>query len=243
MPATKYKIWQWADPVGEGATQPIHVGISGVAKTAVEGDPFVVPNELLCNLLARAIMLPTPPGFVVDRDGVPYYVSLNFNLSGHELPDADCGLLAERHPELAWGIILFDVWVVNSDRHERAINFDTLADRVQVFDHDWAFMAGENGRARLERATDSTGIHLHCLAGEIAGLGGFREWFERINAVPEFYIREAVQAAAQVGLPEEDVEFCISFLLDRRTRLVELVRADSALFPRIPNSAWGALDS
>lgn len=242
MPSSsRYKIWQWADPVGEGATRPIHVAVAGIAKTAVEGDPHVVANELLCSLLARAVMLPNPPGFVVDRDGVPYYVSLNFNLSGQELPDADCELLAARHPGLAWGIVLFDVWVGNGDRHERSIAFDTMTDQVQVFDHDWAFMAGDEPQARLESLRNRTGIERHCLAAELRDLTGLREWFERINVVPEFYIREAVREAVSAGLGNESIDFCTEFLLSRRSRLIELVLADRARFTRVPAALWNTL--
>lgn len=241
MPSSRYKIWQWADPVGEGATRPIHVAVAGIAKTAVEGDPHVVANELLCTLLARAVMLPTPPGFVVDRDGVPYYVSLNFNLSGQALPDADCELLATRHPWLAWGITLFDVWVLNGERHERSIAFDTIADHVQVFDHDWAFMAGDEARGRLENLVDSTGIGRHCLAAELRDSLGARDWFDRINAVPEFYIREAVRTAASVGLADDDVDFCTEYLLHRRSKLIELVLGERARFPRVPAAMWNML--
>jgi hypothetical protein len=241
MPSSRYKVWQWADPVGEGATRPIHVAVAAIAKTAVEGDPHVVANELLCNTLARAVLLPSPPGFVVDRDGVPYYVSLNFNLSGQALPDADCELLAVRHPWLAWGITLFDVWVLNGERHERSIAFDTIADQVQVFDHDWAFMVGDEPRARLERLRDSAGIGRHCLAAELRDLTGLREWFDRIVSVPEFYIRSAVHEAATVGLASADVDFCIEFLLSRRNRLIELVSAERARFPRVPAAMWSTL--
>src|SRR5262249_23482686 len=135
MPATRYKIWQIGAAVGDGATHSFHVGVAGIAKGASVDLPYVVANELLCNLLARSIFLPTPPGFIIEHNNQPHYVSLNFNLAGHDLPPADAAALVANHPRLACGIVLFDMWVVNDDRHGRNIVFDTASNKVEVFDH------------------------------------------------------------------------------------------------------------
>ncbi|MCB9654160.1 MAG: hypothetical protein H6729_08540 [Deltaproteobacteria bacterium] len=50
---------------------------------------YVVANELIAEHLARALLLPIPPGFIIEHKGKPHYVSLNFNLSGEDLPPAN----------------------------------------------------------------------------------------------------------------------------------------------------------
>ena len=86
-----------------------HVGVAGLAKGANQDQPFAVANELVCGNLAQAIRLPIPPGFIVDWEGQPYYVSLNFNLAGEDLPPADIVNLVARKADLACGIVLFDI--------------------------------------------------------------------------------------------------------------------------------------
>lgn len=71
MPATSYKVWGWGPLVGRGATSPCHVGIAGVAKAATSTDPYVIVNEVVCNALARCLLLPCPPGATLDKGGLP----------------------------------------------------------------------------------------------------------------------------------------------------------------------------
>ena len=135
VPATRYKIWSVGAPVGQGATQSFHVGVAGIAKGSSPWPSFIVDNDLICRDYAQIFLLPIPPGFIIDHNGTPHYVSLNFNLSGEDLPPADPGMIASDHPELACGIVLFDVWIVNGDRHRGNIAHDRTTNRVQISDH------------------------------------------------------------------------------------------------------------
>ncbi len=135
MPATKYKVWAVGAPLGVGATGALHIGIAGIAKPNSAALPLVVANELVCGLLAKAILLPSPPGFIIEHNSQPYYVSLNFNLAGVALPPADVKKLVASQPELASGVLLFDAWVANGDRHRANIAYDeysTIAMRLSA---------------------------------------------------------------------------------------------------------------
>src|SRR5438128_655766 len=138
MPATSYKIWAMGAAVGQGAMASLHVGVAGVAKAANAGEPYAVASELICGYLARAVLLPIPPGFIIENAGVKHHVSLNFNLAGQALPPANAAAIVANHPSLAWGIVLFDVWVLNGDRHNGNIAYDQPSNRVQIFDHSHA---------------------------------------------------------------------------------------------------------
>jgi hypothetical protein len=135
--------------------------------------------------------------------------------------------------------VLFDIWIVNGDRHRQNIAYDITTDRVQMFDHSHAFFA--NGPAHLSAVEDQLGIGGHCLVGEIRSLQGMRHWHDRIQSIPEFYIREIVTAAAEVGLPSDQVNFCTSYLLHRRDKLLDLVKRHRANFLKVEAQLWDEL--
>jgi hypothetical protein len=163
MPVTNYKVWAWGAPVGVGVTGANHVGIAGVAKKATPTDPFLIANEVICNSLARMLLLPCPPGAMLDKGGEPYFFSLNFNLAGMALPPADAVTVVTSFPRLSWGIILFDTLVMNPDRHGLNIAHDTSTNKVQIFDHGHAFLHAGN----LDVSTDRAGLTK--LNSEISG--------------------------------------------------------------------------
>src|SRR4051812_26518567 len=123
MPATSYKVWAWGTPVGVGATNACFVGIAGVAKRSTPVDPLIVTNEVVCNALARLLLLPCPPGATLDKSGETYFFSLDFNLAGQALPPVDAAAIVANHPRLSWGIILFDSLIMNHDRHAQNIAY------------------------------------------------------------------------------------------------------------------------
>src|SRR5260221_9910986 len=155
MSLTKYKIWSVGALVGNTATAPIHVGVSGIAKTSLPGLPHVVINEFIANQLAKAILLKTPDGFIIDKDSKPHYVSMNFNLAGHDLPPADPFAIVTAKPELSLGIVLFDAWILNNDRHPSNIAFDTSTNVVQIFDHSHSLFGSGDIKAHLEAQKDN----------------------------------------------------------------------------------------
>ena len=201
--------------------------------------PYTVAAELLCAHLARAVLLPVPPSFVVnDADGTPHHVSLNSAVSGENLPPADAAALVAAHPDLACGIIMFDVWVGNADRHNKNLAFDQAADRVTLFDHNNAILQGTNIPAWLAGNKDQLGIGGHCLKQHIVNVAPMMEWNTRINGVPEFYVRALVSEATKVGLPQEMEAPCAQHLLERRVRLIELLKTHRAEFPAVAPNAW-----
>jgi hypothetical protein len=140
VPASKYKVWAWGGPVGQGATGSVYVGMSAVAKKATPGEPYIVGNELVCNMLAKALLLPCPPGALLQKNGDVYFCSLDFNSAGQALPPINASVVVGAHPELSWGVLLFDVLAMNGDRHPQNISYDSQSDELTIFDHSHAFM-------------------------------------------------------------------------------------------------------
>jgi len=232
MPATHYKIADWGDPVGEGVSDARLISVSGVAKTSKATEPNIVANEYVCARLAAAVGLPIPPGFLVKEDGTSWFVSLNFNLSGEKLPPIIPRLLVARKPELCAGILLFDAWILNPDRHAKNLMHYEKTDAVQVFDHSRALMPTDLPQQQYATSmVNSPAIGAHCLAPVIADGSTFTHWHQRIMAVAEHQITDALNEAAEVGLEPANVNFFRDYLLDRRTRLPNIVAANTSVFP------------
>jgi len=244
VPATEYKLWapiKDEDRVGRGATRPIHVGVAGIAKSSSQKRPFIVANELICFNLGRAILLPMPPGFITKSNGIPHYTSLNFSLSGDQLPPVDPEIVVRDCPNIVGGILAFDIWIVNSDRHTTNLAHDEDSHKVVVFDHSHAFFHGYDAqvaRNSLQQKQDQLGIGGHCLAQELLDPITIKQWITKICQIPEFYITGVMKAATEVGLPDSDIQFCVDYLSDRRQRLEDLIRANRGVFPKVPATLW-----
>jgi hypothetical protein len=121
MSANRYKLWGTSigSAVGDGVSASVHVGVAAIAKKANAAEPNIVINELACSLVAHALRLPCPPGVLLEHGGETYFCSMNFNLAGHALPPTPVQALLTELPALCWGIILFDVLMLNPDRHKK----------------------------------------------------------------------------------------------------------------------------
>jgi hypothetical protein len=229
-----YKIWAIGNSVGLGITGAIHVGVAGIAKRATPDHLYIVSNELLCNRVATGLLLPCPPGALVKKDDDTYFFSLDFNTSGQALPPASALKIVETTPQLAWGIILFDILVMNEDRHAQNIAHDRVTGSVRIFDHSHAF-SGAKGDVKINVQARAKAISIgkHCLAAEISSPDGFDMWCSRIKAIPDFLLDGAVEEACQYGLPKEDRSLFIQTLKWRRDNIDVLVKNNLPVFPKL----------
>lgn len=220
--------------MGIGVTQSVNVGISGVAKKSSVHLPYTVANEMLCCQLAHSLLLPCPPGALVEYNGEQYFFSLNFNLAGMALPPALPADVINHDPELAWRIILFDILVMNGDRHRQNIAFDRTSSSVQIFDHGHAFVgpAGDV-QARLIAQEGKPEIPNHCLAAEIDNIFGFAEACAKVKSLPNFLLEGVAETACSLGVPGSSLADCKRVLIRRRDTLDNLVRSNAANFPNL----------
>src|ERR1700751_3013334 len=100
--------------------------MSAVAKRATPQQPYIVGNEIACNMIAGALLLPCPPGALLDNNGETYFCSLDFNTAGQPLLPIAPAVVVGAFPDLSWGITLFDILVMNGDRHPNNISHNTL---------------------------------------------------------------------------------------------------------------------
>ena len=244
MPPRNYKIADWGPPVGEGVSDSRIVSVSGVAKTYSDAEPHIVANEVVCARLAAVAGLPIPPGFTVEFEAKPWFVSLNFNLSGEPLPPVRARDLLDRDPVLCAGILLFDIWVLNPDRHNRNVALDRTSGRCEIFDHSRALMPLDRPAREFAAANeDDIAIDAgnHFLQKEIQDPAGFGHWFHRFHSIPEFQIRDALDAAVGIGLPPEHTDFFADFLIRRRAKLPTLIEHHRAKFPALDLGLGGPI--
>ncbi|MEK7122365.1 MAG: HipA family kinase [Patescibacteria group bacterium] len=213
----------------DSVCEPEFFGVCGFAKCAQPDMPYIVANEYAANRLASAILLPTPPGFIVEKDSKPYFVSMDFNLAGEALPPIQPDRVVEALPELSAGVIAFDIWVCNRDRHEENLHYDLTTNRLEVFDHSHALL-GDGDVDQFLAKKNELAIETHCLAPSLIIMETMVHWIDRIKAIPEYYIREVLADSVSLGFPQGREGQCADMLIDRRRNLVDLIRTDYAVF-------------
>jgi hypothetical protein len=114
---------------------------------------------------------------------------------------------------------------------------------LNVFDHGHAMFGKEAGQgaARLEKLRDRLAIsggsrtagNRHCLVDQIKSDVHFGHWFQRIQAVPDFFIDELCHEAVGLGCTEAEAKAAATFLKYRRLRLDRIVEDNKKEFSAI----------
>jgi len=254
MSSAIYRIQSVGRQLGIGVAGSRYVYLSAVAKeNSAAAAPYCIPNELICGELGRFLRLPVPPvGIVSQASRGPLFASLDFSLAGNSLPPVNVVNCVQILPSLSAGLLLFDIWVANCDRHAENFSVDALSTqpKKKIFDHSHALIgyAAGQGEARLATLRDRLGIswttnnpvdsgqHRHCLLDAVNVDNHFTFWLDRIRATPDFYIEEVCQDAAPYGLTAQEVAAVIAFLKVRRDTLRGIVNNHRPEFSAI--QAW-----
>ncbi len=251
MPGAMYRIESVGRQLGIGVAQSRYVYLSAVAKeNSASAAPYCIPNELICGELGRFLRLPVPPvGIVSQVRGEPLFASLDFNLTGNSLPPVNVVNCVNVFPSLSAGLLLFDIWVANCDRHAGnfSVDFYGTPPQMNIFDHSHALFgyAAGQGEIRLTTLRDRLGIswttnnpvdsgqHRHCLLDAVSDDDHFDFWLNRIRATPDFYIEEICQDAEPYGLTAQEVSTAIDFLKARRDNMKQIISNNQAEFSAI----------
>jgi hypothetical protein len=245
-----YKIESLGRQLGIGAAGSRYALLSAVVKSNGPNAPYCLPNELICCKLGRFLGLPVPPvGMVAQPGGSPVFASLDFNITGNALPPVDVARCVHLLPWLSAGLLLFDIWVANLDRHPANFSVDFLSSppAMNVFDHSHALLGYNSGAAvaRLTALRDRLGVswktgdpiasgrHRHCLLDAVKTDDHFAAWHDRIKATPDFYIKDKCEAAISCGASREEADAAIGFLLHRRDTLLSIVGNNRTEFTAI----------
>ena len=206
--------------------------------------PYTVAVEYICAELARMIRIPVPPSFVAELPGeetTPAFTSLGFNLSGGTTPPADPVAAVAADADMATGIVVFDAWIYNSDRHPKNLSFQVVRapHRFNVFDHGHALLfypdALQTGVTRLGicgPAGHDRG-NRHCLLDALDTGEFFGKWLDRVQRVPPDLIGEIVADSEELGLPAQLVGPTTDFLVLRQRTLPLLFKEHRDQFPLV----------
>ena len=217
-----------------------YVKLSSFAPT-----PYVLANEYICAELARHVRLPIPPHFIarMRTSGEAAFCSLNFNLKGIDLPPIDAAAAVKEEPDVCTGVLIFDIWIGNTDRHGKNVAFqaERPPNRIGIIDHshvpffdpDWAsFQDGKLG------ITGERG-NRHALLDFLHTDTYFDKWIRRIQTVPDEYISEILTDAEELGIPPVFRRDAYDYFRRRRDGLRDLIGAHKAEFTAI--AQWGLL--
>jgi hypothetical protein len=204
--------------------------------------PYVVANELVAAEIGRILRLPVPPGFVVrDAAQTPHFASLNFNPAGVPLlPIIPEVFINTFRPQLA-SIVVFDMFIANTDRHARNISADYRRPSFNLFDHSIALLGLTPGLgiARLAQMTNDAGIWNHAVIAGISGEDSLLEAAARVESIPDYFIESVASEAGSYGLSSEEVQELTRFLVNRKAQIMRLIGSNKHLFPGIAH--WRVL--
>jgi hypothetical protein len=207
---------------------------------------YLAVNEWICGHIGQFLRLPIPP-FALMRRGrgqSSFFASLRFTRRDDEAPD-DCNpvIVAEKQARIATGIVLFDAFVMNGDRHEGNIAVDSIQapKLIHVFDHDRALL-GNRGVDRIRSMTEKLGIAKHansatttkhCLIGHLRTAKHFHEWINRIYMIPEWFLAELCHQVVGLGITTEEADDMVSLLRYRKQNFASLIERNKSRFIKI----------
>jgi len=154
---------------------------------------------------------------------------MDFNLSGQGLPPADSQAVINDLPELSLGIVMFDIWIGNRDRHEGNISYNRDTKTLHLYDHGQSLL-WPDGIESVDKVNGSLGIAEHCLADKLKLFDSRVMWYNRINALPDYFIRDTVRDAVSMGLPRDNETDVANHLIERRSQLLGLIACNRSAF-------------
>lgn len=235
MEAGFYRVTTGHSPIGEGLTGAAYCSLEGVIKFDSDDAAYTVANEFICARLGIAIGLPTPPGTIArTNDGKAAYVMLRFGDQGDKPPPVNPATFAAERPDLACGIVIFDDWIMNFDRHEKNLAYISNAG-VSVFDHGHALMgeSRDTARSRLEELRERPAFK-GCLLDHVRSKEKLEQWSARIQRMDDQIVAEICDAPRRLHLlGGSECRLLIETLNYRKSKLKDHIWSSRDQFIRV----------
>jgi hypothetical protein len=240
-----YSLSKIAKPVGTGVSKSYWLELFAVGKNTGNCH-FTVANEFICARLGSFLGLPIPPFALLQQKGRTdvWFGSIDYNLTGQSLPPIDSADCVAEFPALSTGIVLFDVWIANTDRHTGNLNMDQIPGkpaRLNVFDHSHALFRFD-GEVRANQLinqfaiTEKTeaGANRHCLLDDLNTADFFEDWHKKFDQMPDYLIEETCATTVEAGiLSSTESTTAIKFLKTRKSNLRDLIKQNRKEFKSI----------
>jgi hypothetical protein len=239
MEAGFYGIAALGSLMGGGVTDARACSLDGVVKISHPLAPYTVANEYICGRLATSVGLPAPPGTIAKLDdGTLAYVMLRFGLRGDKPPPADAAEVVRRKPRLAAGVVVFDDWIINRDRHSANLAYVAEAG-LSIFDHGHALLGTTADGAEAHIAKYGAGSYFQgVLVPKIEDVSDLLRWANRLGAVPDELVEDICDTPYQLGsITRSEAKAAASILNERKRALWKHVDDGHLSFPAIKD--WG----
>ncbi|MFW6776268.1 hypothetical protein ACOACO_18450 [Nocardioides sp. CPCC 205120] len=239
-----YEVTAIKSPVGVGVTGAAYCELGGILKVDTAGAAYTVANEYVASRLALLLGLPVPPGTVVKlKNGDLGYAMMKFGLAGDSPPPMDAAAFVAHRPYLAAGIVLFDAWILNADRHSGNIAYiPPSRDLVSVFDHSHCLLGIHKGKAvdRLTALIDDTHLGHGALVAHLKKTTDLESIAGQIAGIRETTIREICRPLSGLGVcTKAERDKLVEVLIHRSKALRDFVIRDRAKFTGISDDDWG----
>lgn len=213
-----------------GATDPSLGTAVVIVKSADEMHRWLVLNEFVSQRLAVIVGLPVPAGDlgVLSEDSTIPWVQLIVSSDSIVLPPGDLADAYTQLPLAVIGMLVFDTWICNDDRHEKNVIYSE-EQGLWLIDHDRTIAGStpDDLTTALDRRVGATPklLVLDTTPGLRASISTdmVGEWIARIRAVPTAAIRNVTEEAycrRLVTRPEQQALF--KFIIERQNELQPL---------------------
>lgn len=149
--------------------------------------------------------------------------------------------LATAKPKIAAGIVAFDCWVLNPDRHPGNLAFSPRHGVVSMFDHGHSLLGTSAGQGEqyLEGCRDMA-FWSGCLISELTRASDLRYWAERLASIHDDRVTEIAEAAAELGVCTSQEASKVGEILNhRKKRIGDYVDLGRASFPAVSDWTGG----
>lgn len=219
-----------------------------------DASPYCVPNEFICGELARFIGLPIPC-FTITRSEVfanrIIFSTLNVNYDGRDFAPVDSAACVRCLPELCAGVLMLDILIANSDRHDENIVVDSnqKPKLLYIYDHDVALfgyhakegaqrLKSMRGRLGISKGARSAGTR-HIFLDHFETNKHFGEWIKRIAHIPHGFTERVCNEAINYGLDQVEANAALDFIKERQDSLPGILNRKKNEFKGIAH--WESL--
>jgi hypothetical protein len=227
---------------GFGYTQAYH-------KAPTDDIPFRIPSEYIASKLGQVLGLPIPPCALTrfGQQDIRLFSSYDFNFERASLVPVFGDIVVAKLPHLCAGVVVFDIWIGNEDRHDENVVVDRGDDprHLHLFDHDHSLLSGMNysGVERLAKLEKDLGItgkppinnNRHVFLDELKSHEDLDFWIGRVQKVPDFMIDDLCDAAkSEIGIESNVASKLAFFLKQRRDGIGGLINNNHDEFTALP---------
>lgn len=215
------------------------VQLSGWARQNTADRPYGVANDYIASTLGLMLGLPIAPVTLIGLgDGAVASVSLGFGERGVRPPPVDLSAVGEGFPEEVAGVVVFDHWVCNQDRHDENLASTPSAGLV-AFDHDAALIGHKPPVSAMENLQSGHGaiVKGHPLAPQVKDPKLLDGWVAEVRRLSRRAIGRVAQQAFGARLltaPERDA--VVSMLTYRARHIDAMMESRSEEFTGIAQS-------